>query len=187
MNKAIAWILFGIISTGCTTRIVDFTAISTKNVDWSKAATFSRASSRVVGKDTAHIIIFIPTGVPNMKEAIDQAIESRPGGVALVDGVVYSKFWWIPYIYGQTSYVVEGTPLIDPALNGSFVAKSGATPPVTKKELVADQSMVVPVPSASNPKMDVPTQLGKLKELMAAGLLTEEEFEKKRQELVGPL
>ena len=106
----------GMMSTGCTTRLVDFTAISTKNVDWSNAAVYQRRAARVEGKDTAHIIVFIPTGVPNMKEAIDRAIESVPGGVALVDGVVSSKFFYIPYVYGQSSYVVEGSVLVDPGL-----------------------------------------------------------------------
>ena len=103
--------------TGCTMRLVDFTIISTKNVDLSRAATFKRASDkRVEGKDSVSIIIFIPTGVPNVKEAIDRAIESVPGAVALLDGVVSEHYWYIPYIYGKDTYVVEGTPLIDPAL-----------------------------------------------------------------------
>jgi hypothetical protein len=104
----------GMMSTGCTTRLVDFTAISTKNVDWSRAPTYQRKRGRVEGKDTVHILVFIPTGLPNMKEAIDRAIESVPGGVALVDGVVYSKGFWL--LYGQSSYVVEGSVLVDPAL-----------------------------------------------------------------------
>lgn len=102
--------------SGCTTRLVDFTILSTKNVDLTRAATFERGNSRVEGKDTAYIIIFIPTGVPNVKEAIDRAIESVPGAVALVDGVVSSNFFYFPYVYGQETYVVEGTPLIDPRL-----------------------------------------------------------------------
>jgi hypothetical protein len=106
----------GMLFTGCTTRLVDFTAISTKNVDWSRAASYQRNGTRIKGKDTVHIIIFFPTGVPNMKEAIDRAIESVPGGVALVDGVVSVKSFYIPLIYGQNSYVVEGSVLVDPAL-----------------------------------------------------------------------
>ncbi|HJQ84704.1 MAG TPA: hypothetical protein VKA21_11535 [Candidatus Binatia bacterium] len=97
---------------GCTTRIVDFTVISTKNVDWSQASSLQRAPSRVEGIDMVHIIIFIPTGQPNMKEAVDRAIEKVPGAVALVDGVVYSKGWYIPYIYGRSWFAVEGTPLV---------------------------------------------------------------------------
>ncbi len=115
MKKGFVLGLIGLITAGCTTRMVDFTTISTKNVDWSKAGTFSR-SARVKGEDTSHVIMIFPTGIPNMKEAIDRAIESKPGGVALVDGVVYSRAWYVPCIYGQNSYVIEGTPLIDPSL-----------------------------------------------------------------------
>ena len=105
--------LLSISAMGCATRLVDFTIISTKNIDLARGADFKRGPSRVQGQDTVHIIIIIPTGTPNIKTAIDRAIQSVPGAVALLDGVVTAKGWWIPYIYGQSSYVVEGTPLID--------------------------------------------------------------------------
>ena len=101
---------------GCAIRLVDFTIISTKNVDLSNGANFKRAQSRVEGTDSVSIIIFIPIGMPNMKEAIDKAIESVPGAIALLDGVVTYKWWYIPYIFGKSMYIVEGTPLIDPEL-----------------------------------------------------------------------
>ena len=50
-----------------------------------------------------------------MKEAIDRALEKVPGAVALVDGVVSSKFIYF-LVGGMNAYIVEGTPLIDPAL-----------------------------------------------------------------------
>lgn len=102
--------------SGCTTRLVDFTVISSKNIDLSRGAEFTRHMSRVEGEDLVHIIIFIPTGVPNAKEALDRAIESVPGAVALLDGVITQEFFYIPWIYGQQKFVVEGTPLIDPKL-----------------------------------------------------------------------
>ena len=52
-----------------------------------------------------------------MKEATDRAIESVPGAVALVDGVVYARGWW--FIFGESTYIVEGLPLIDPSLPGA--------------------------------------------------------------------
>jgi hypothetical protein len=117
MKKIITSILLiGILGTSCTNRLVDFTIISTKNIDMSKSANFQRGKTRAEGKDMIHIILFIPTGVPNIKTAIDRAIESVPGCVALLDGVLTSSFWWIPYIYGQSYYIVEGTPLIDPSM-----------------------------------------------------------------------
>ena len=106
--------------SSCSHRILDFTLISSKNVDLSKGATFERGKNRVEGKDMVHWIIFFPTGTVSIKEALDKAIESTPGCVALLDGVIYSKFWWIPYVYGQQSATIEGTPLIDPSLTYNF-------------------------------------------------------------------
>lgn len=101
--------------SGCSYRVVDFTIISTKNVDLSKAGTFTRGKTRNEGKDVAHVVVGFAIGRPSMKEAIDRALEQTPGAVALVDGVVYSKAWGA-LIYGQNIMIVEGTPLIDPSL-----------------------------------------------------------------------
>lgn len=102
--------------TGCTTRLTDFTIISTKNIELSRGEEFTRSTQRVEGEDTKHIIIFIPTGVPNAKEAADRAIEKVPGAVALVDGVLEYEWFYFPYVYGYTTYRIKGTPLIDPKL-----------------------------------------------------------------------
>lgn len=105
-----------VLSSGCTTRLMDFTLISSKNIELSRFDSFHIGKTRARGRDVAHIIIFIPTGMPNPKEALDRAIESIPGAVALLDGVILQSFWYIPYIYGQQKFIVEGTPLIDPKL-----------------------------------------------------------------------
>lgn len=97
--------------SGCSQRLVDFTVISTKNVPLTdEAPNLQKANSRVKGTDAKLTVLFIPFGIPDMKEAIDKAIEKYPGAVALTDGVVYSK-WWSCLIAGQSKYVVEGTPL----------------------------------------------------------------------------
>lgn len=96
---------------GCTSRLTDFTVISTKNYPIENSnVKLKKAPERVKGEDRAHWILFIPTGVPNMKEAIDRAIEKYPGAVGLSDGVVKSKSWWA-LLYGQDSYIVEGSPI----------------------------------------------------------------------------
>ena len=118
MKKNIILTLFALLAiimlSGCVTRLGDFTVISTKNIDWSKASNFKRHTAEVEGQDIAHIIVFIPTKFAiNIEEAVDEAIETVPGAVALTDAVIRHKFWYIPYIYGQEGYVIEGTPLID--------------------------------------------------------------------------
>lgn len=108
-------LILAMVLTSCTTRILDFTIVSSKNVDLSKAASFQRGKQRISAEDGAYIIIVIPTGVPNLKEALDKAIEQVPGAVALVDGVLTSKVW-SAILVGYSAYIVEGTPLIDPSL-----------------------------------------------------------------------
>ena len=39
-----------------------------------------------------------------------------PGAVALIDAVLRERFFYIPYVYGQQAYIVEGSVLIDPKL-----------------------------------------------------------------------
>lgn len=104
--------------SNCTNRLTDFTVISTKNVPVGNGhpVEFKKGSTRVKGKDTAHWVLFIPFGTPNLKDAIDRAIESTPGCIGLVDGVVKSNAWWA-ILYGQSKYIVEGTPLFDASVS----------------------------------------------------------------------
>jgi len=109
--------VFVLLISGCTTinRITDFTVISTKNIDLSRMGEYSRGKERVTGEDKVMIIIFPIGSIPTVKEAIDIAVESVPGCVGLVDGVVYSKRFSF-LIGAEFSYIAEGTPLIDPNL-----------------------------------------------------------------------
>jgi hypothetical protein len=115
MNKRIGLVLisfFTVTLTGCVSvnRIGDFTIVSSKNIDLSHGANFKRGTTRVTGQDMVSTAGFVPI-TPNMKTAIDRAIESTPGAIALLDGVISQKTTaW------KVGYVVEGTPLIDPSL-----------------------------------------------------------------------
>lgn len=109
---------------GCSHRLVDFTMISTKNVPIGQTAELAKAGSRVEGIDSKSIVLGIPLGMPNMKEAIDKAIESYPGAVALSDGVIYSKGWHC-FFYGQNKFVVQGTPVY-PTGKGSIGSVNNA-------------------------------------------------------------
>lgn len=109
-NLSFIFIAFVLLVCSCTQRLVDFTVISTKNIPITEAGTeFKKATQRVQGVDKKWQILFIPA-IPNMKEAIDKAIEKYPGAIALTDGVVYSKTWSCG-LFGQSKYIVEGTPL----------------------------------------------------------------------------
>jgi hypothetical protein len=76
------------------------------------------------------IVIVIPAGIPNLKTAVDKAIEAVPGCIALADVAVYSKSFYIPLLIGSNGYLVEGTPIID-----SSAPPSSATPKVVRVDM----------------------------------------------------
>lgn len=106
MLKRVSVFLFGLfLLSGCTIRMVDFTVISTKNARVPSV----EKGPRTEGKDCVVVFLF-PWGIPNMKEAIDNAIESAgPEYDALVDGVVYMQNH--NFLIGVQCYKVEGTPI----------------------------------------------------------------------------
>lgn len=101
---------FFLMLESCTYRVTDFTVISTKNVPLTESGNgFKKSEKRVKGTDVAHSVLVF-SGRPNMKEAIDKAIEKYPGAVGLVDGVVKYNTWTC-FFYGQSKYIIEGSPL----------------------------------------------------------------------------
>ncbi len=99
---------FTVLLTGCTRRIIDYTIISSKNVrlDLPDGAT----GPRTEGQDGVIVILAIPFGVPNIKEATDRAIENAGSQYdALIDGVLSSCY--CAFIFGKSYVKVEGTPI----------------------------------------------------------------------------
>lgn len=87
---------------------------STKNMDLKHTAGYTTTYNvRSKGEDKKHIIVFFPTGIPDMKEAIDNAIEKNgPNCVGLSNATLERKWFYIPFIYGQESFVAEGDPIM---------------------------------------------------------------------------
>lgn len=83
MNTAVLLSLLILILSGCTQRLTDFTIISTKNVTLTMVK-----GERVKGEDCAYLLLgLIPlTGTfqPNLKDAIDRAIQSGKGEFLLM-------------------------------------------------------------------------------------------------------
>ena len=87
-----------LLGAGCSTRVGDFTALSTKNVYCSNIDVTKLPQARVEGKD----IRFLGIGA-NYKNAADRALEKGHGNL-MVDGVFYVESW--PLFAG---YKVVGT------------------------------------------------------------------------------
>ncbi len=116
MKKTLFLITVSIILTSCSQNLFNFTFISTKNIEIEKLSLLKKSSEKAKGEDKAHIIVIIPSKTVKIDQAITNTIDKIPGCIALMDGVVKSKFWFIPYIYGQQKIVIEATPLIDTSL-----------------------------------------------------------------------
>lgn len=92
----------------CSQRVLDFTIISSKNT--SLKIPESAKGARVMGEDMAAYFIF-PLGNPQVKEAVDRAIEKAgPGYDALLDGVIYSHYK-VFLLFGTFGFSIEGTPI----------------------------------------------------------------------------
>ncbi|MCC8148516.1 hypothetical protein [Akkermansia sp.] len=105
---------FALLAVSCTNRLADLTVASTKNMDLKHTAGYTtNYNVRSKGEDKKHIVLFFPTGFPNVKEAIDNAIEKNgPNCVGLTNATLEEKWFYIPFIYGQISFVAEGDPIM---------------------------------------------------------------------------
>ncbi len=93
---------------GCEQRLGDFTFLSSKNIDLSNLNMEAAENAPIVeGEDSKPIVFIFDTGEPNLKEAVDRAIESGDG-TALSDVSIYYTQWYIPFIFGDKKFRVRG-------------------------------------------------------------------------------
>jgi hypothetical protein len=89
---------------GCTLRIGDFTVGSSRNI-----GQLSQKGEAVEGEDCSTNFIGIPVAgpmIPNMKTAVDKALEKAKGDV-VTDAVLWHSFI-TTLIFNQQCYKVEG-------------------------------------------------------------------------------
>jgi len=105
--KSFAVVAACVVAAGCSHRMVDFTAISTKNHDIQVA----QEGQRTMGESCRHQVLWFPWGEARLKEAIDGGLEKAgPDYDVLVDGVVYNTYTNFLF-YARQCYEVEGTPV----------------------------------------------------------------------------
>jgi hypothetical protein len=110
---AFTLILGSLIVSGCTIRVADLTVGSTKNYNINSTEFIK--GPRVTGEDTYPVILF-PLGIPNMKTAIDKAIEKDECAVGLSDLVISQLNH--SFLIGSIGYRAEGNLIIDRGLPG---------------------------------------------------------------------
>lgn len=104
----LAIILSAVAISGCTVRTADMTVASTKNYNINSTKFIK--GKRVIGEDTYPVILF-PLGIPNIKSAMDKAIEQDKCAVALSDMVISQLNH--SFLVGRFGYRAEGNLIID--------------------------------------------------------------------------
>lgn len=93
---------------GCSVRMADLTVASTKNYNLNSNQFVK--GERVTADDSVAVVLF-PLGIPNMKTAMDKAIEKNKCSVALTDVVITQMNH--AFLVGKIGYRVEGTQVLD--------------------------------------------------------------------------
>lgn len=106
-------VLSSLVLSACTIRVADMTVGSTKNYNINSAKFVK--GKRVTGEDTYPVILF-PLGIPNVKTAMDRAIETDKCAVGLTDVVVTQLNH--SFIFGSIGFRVQGDQIIDTSMPG---------------------------------------------------------------------
>ena len=103
-----------LIANGCSIRTADLTLVSTKNIDLSDTRLDAKLGKRQTAEDCVFSILgLIPLGVPNMKTAVDKALEAGKGNV-MIDEVTWIEGYYF-ILVGESCIKVEGTVLTAPS------------------------------------------------------------------------
>lgn len=107
----------------CSVRTADLTLVSTKNIDLSDTRLDAKLGQRKTAEDCVFLLLgIIPLGVPNMKTAVDKALESGKGNI-MIDEVTWVENYW--FVVGGLSCIkVEGTVLTAPTGNASVIKEN---------------------------------------------------------------
>lgn len=100
----VALLIMASFVAGCISlRLTDYTILNNKNFTVPKNV---QLGERVRGEDCKVSFLFF-VGIPNLKEAIDEAIEKGRGDI-LIDAVIYEKTTNY-FLFIKHCYIVEGT------------------------------------------------------------------------------
>lgn len=108
MKKIIILCMALVILSGCTRRVADLTVVSTKNFNMNSGNL--TVGARVEGQNNIPVFIF-PLGTPNLKEAVDRAIEKEPCAVGLSNAVIYQYVY--SFLFGYMGISVKGNLILD--------------------------------------------------------------------------
>ena len=105
--QPVALVVVLVLVAGCSVRHGDFTLITNKNVG-NVNMNEAEKVGQIEGVSKKPIIIIFPTGTPHLEDAVDDALKKADADY-LTDAVVHYQWYYIPYIYGEYKWKIEGT------------------------------------------------------------------------------
>ncbi len=99
--------------SSCTTRLLKLSVAGAKDVNLDQNAHYTAAHNvPTEGTHRGHIFLIFPIGSPNIDHALEDALKTAgPNAVALYNMTLDQTNWYIPFLYGQRIYTVQGDPV----------------------------------------------------------------------------
>jgi hypothetical protein len=91
---------------GCTLRLADLTAVSTRNVNLDGVDLDKLPGTKVTGTSSGFTFLVFPLSSPCLQVAVDDALGKGHGDL-ITDAVIYQSGWW--FLVGQQTLTVKGT------------------------------------------------------------------------------
>ena len=98
--------------SACKVSHGNFTVLSNRLVNThSFHVNTDKKMNNVIGEDVAHIIVLVPTKAnPNLNDALNDVFRNTDADL-MTDVEITSWNWFIPYVYGQIGWRVQGDAL----------------------------------------------------------------------------
>ena len=95
----------------CKSHMGSFTIMTTRPVDFAQLKNAKKVPERK-GENLAFWFGIFPVVSTSIQGAVEDAISKVPGGIALIDGSMYSYLLYAVLVI-RSGYIVEGTVLVD--------------------------------------------------------------------------
>lgn len=92
--------------SGCVGTTGHIAAVSTRDLDAAELLT-QMPAQHVVGRSCIDVVVIFPLAMPNVGDAVADALR-QSGGRVLTDVTIRYEILYMPFVYGVACFVAEG-------------------------------------------------------------------------------
>ena len=101
------WVIICSLLAGCSYNIGYFSVLAASGYKAENIKASSIVAKNARGESCESFILFIPTGIPGIDKAVNNATSNNKGDF-MMNARTYYSFFFIPLVYWQNCFVVEG-------------------------------------------------------------------------------